>query len=227
MTALLIAPFATLISQFYHKIKTMENEDLETLLALIEEYDDDCTTDSSIDDTESWVAHNAHEPSKPKRSESARIKADRKEIRCLKAKLGIPGRNRSRDRHRLELLELRVEAALLQQRVDDLEEEERRVRPGATASWMAPNDISLADTTNDSLYDAWRDLAKKHKMHRTNAEIENRNLRELYAHQLKLTHMVKKLFRKQSSIEEQLAHHRAASSYAKRQNRSITPHYLG
>ncbi|KAG3050865.1 hypothetical protein PC121_g18155 [Phytophthora cactorum] len=60
-------------------------------------------------------------------SSAARLSADGAEILHIKAKLAIPGRNRSRDLQKQELLELRVEVSRLQERVDELRSSARAV----------------------------------------------------------------------------------------------------
>ncbi|KAG1700975.1 hypothetical protein DVH05_011219 [Phytophthora capsici] len=190
----------------------MEGEDFKTLeaaLALIEEYDDDSSAGSSSDSGDARCADvfqllNQF-PGKEMKTAAPndRVESDKREIERLKAKLSFPGRNRSRDLHRLELLELRVEAAVLQREVDKLEEVHRLARSrvnGLRLGVRSTEETSLAEATDD-LYDTWRNLAKKHKAYRRKAEIENRNLRELYTHQLKTTNTIKKLLRKQSCVK--------------------------
>ncbi|KAF1773481.1 hypothetical protein GQ600_17626 [Phytophthora cactorum] len=60
-------------------------------------------------------------------SSAARLSADGAEILRIKAKLAIPGRNRSQDLQKQELLELRVEVSRLQERVDELRSSARAV----------------------------------------------------------------------------------------------------
>ncbi|KAL3662057.1 hypothetical protein V7S43_012861 [Phytophthora oleae] len=188
----------------------MDSDDFKTLeaaLALIEEYDDISSAESSGDARCADASQLMYQLSRQEKKAVApndRVESDRNEIERLKAKLAIPGRNRSRDLHRLELLELRVEAAVLQRQVDALKEKYRLSRPRAKALRMGirpAEEISPAEATDDQLYDTWRNLAKKRKAFRRNAEIENRNLRELYTRQLRTTNTFMKLFRKQSSIQ--------------------------
>ncbi|KAF4130713.1 hypothetical protein GN958_ATG20167 [Phytophthora infestans] len=57
----------------------------------------------------------------PRLHSSAQVSVDAEEIASVKAKLKVPGKNRSRDLHKMQLLELRVEAAGLQEQVEALQ----------------------------------------------------------------------------------------------------------
>ncbi|KAI9991877.1 hypothetical protein PInf_017253 [Phytophthora infestans] len=121
---------------------------------------------------------------------------DAQEIQRLKENLALPGRNRSRDLQKLELLQLRVDAEALQRQSDELGDHQITPAPSA-------NDIleGYALLGKRMRLDAWKMLAMKHKKHRIEAEAENQNLRELYASQLKTTNTLKKLLAKQASLK--------------------------
>ncbi|KAG2774111.1 hypothetical protein Pcac1_g15098 [Phytophthora cactorum] len=113
-------------------------------------------------------------------SSAARLSADGAEILRIKAKLAIPGRNRSQDLQKQELLELRVEVSRLQERVDELRSSARVVyseKDYTSRAKKVPG--TLTGCAGDVLLDAWRGLAKKQKILGRDAENENEYLREL------------------------------------------------
>ncbi|KAL3670637.1 hypothetical protein V7S43_003829 [Phytophthora oleae] len=90
------------------------------------------------------------------------------------------GRNRSRDLQKLELLQLRVEAAALQENLTKLRH-------------------SSLDRRHDTIaLDVWRCLAKKQKRLRGDAERLNEELRVVYAKQIETMKALKRIFRKQA-----------------------------
>ncbi|KAG3142531.1 hypothetical protein C6341_g19397 [Phytophthora cactorum] len=101
----------------------MDGDELQALEAALD-FLDDCDggvggflSDPSTDDSGSRMPV----------SSAARLSADGAEILHIKAKLAIPGRNRSRDLQKQELLELRVEVSRLQERVDELRSSARAI----------------------------------------------------------------------------------------------------
>ncbi|KAG6615287.1 uncharacterized protein IUM83_15248 [Phytophthora cinnamomi] len=190
----------------------MDGEDFETLeaaLALIDECEDDPRTSSGSDggDPEYEITVDKLLPTlnlseRDNIMRSYRARSDEQEVLRLKAKLAVPGRNRSRDLHRLELLELWVEAAALQQRVDDLEEQSRQAIKASSSS----EELCLPEPTDDKFYYAWKNLARKQKQLRRNAELENQKLRELLACQLKCSTTIKRILRKQTTMKDRLGY---------------------
>ncbi|ETN16830.1 hypothetical protein PPTG_05931 [Phytophthora nicotianae INRA-310] len=140
---------------------------------------------------------------------------DTQEILRLKAKLSVPGRNRSRDLQKLEVLQLRVEAAALLQRVDELKG--KRDTPVIAVATVRGFPVGNSGLIKRVRLDAWQNLAMKHKKLRLEAEAENQSLREQYANQLKTVRMFKKLILKQASLKGKLDYpvqprHRPAST---------------
>ncbi|KAK1935786.1 hypothetical protein P3T76_010480 [Phytophthora citrophthora] len=152
------------------------------------EFFDDCenvtelSSGHSSDDSSSSI-HNVSTAVKPsqngKKCRRRQLSADAQEIARVKAKLSVPGRNRSRDLQKLELLQLRVESVALQEKLNKLRHSSL-TRHHAT--------ISL---------DAWRSLAEKQKRRCRDAEITNEELRMGYAKQIETMKSLKRIFRKQ------------------------------
>ncbi|KAL3662055.1 hypothetical protein V7S43_012860 [Phytophthora oleae] len=110
------------------------------------------------------------------------------EIIRLKAKLAAPGRNRSRDLQKLELLQLRVEAATLQRQVNEMQRQ--RAMQDVTVSHSFGID---SDSANEIRLQAWRRLATKHRKHRRETELNNEGLHQLYSNQLEICRALQKL----------------------------------
>ncbi|KAG4046445.1 hypothetical protein PC123_g18180 [Phytophthora cactorum] len=154
----------------------MDGDELQALEAALD-FLDDCDggvggflSDPSTDDSGSRMPV----------SSAARLSADGAEILHIKAKLAIPGRNRSRDLQKQELLELRVEVSRLQERVDELRSSARAVyseKDYTSRAKKVPG--ALTGCAGEVLLDAWRGLAKKQKRLGRDAENENEYLREL------------------------------------------------
>lgn len=120
--------------------------------------------------------------------------------RRVKAKLAVPGRNRSRDLQKLELLQLRVDAAALQERVRELQcAKEKQVVDHHSLGSLAADNTSLIRRADGMRLDAWQGLAKRQRKLRKDAQSENKYLRELVESQLKTIKTLKRLFRKQTS----------------------------
>ncbi|KAG3068120.1 hypothetical protein PC122_g17076 [Phytophthora cactorum] len=135
----------------------MDGDELQALEAALD-FLDDCDggvggflSDPSTDDSGSRMPV----------SSAARLSADGAEILHIKAKLAIPGRNRSRDLQKQELLELRVEVSRLQERVDELRSSARAVyseKDYTSRAKKVPG--ALTGCAGEVLLDAWRDTGK-------------------------------------------------------------------
>ncbi|KAG1712873.1 hypothetical protein DVH05_000608 [Phytophthora capsici] len=144
---------------------------------------------SSVDDFPIVVVKPSHNGKKCPRRQ---LSADVQEIARVKAKLEVPGRNRSRDLQKLELLQLRVEAAKLQDRVKELKALGRSRVNNSSVSEDAHTNLALQTRLG-----AWQGLTKKQKKLRKEAETENSHLREMIETQLKTIKTLKRLFQKQ------------------------------
>ncbi|KAG6613886.1 uncharacterized protein IUM83_10142 [Phytophthora cinnamomi] len=188
--------------------QTTYNDEIKTLeaaLALIDECGDSSATVFVGGDSSSTSRDLSEIDTTPFNMEvickaDCQESSDEQEIIRLKAKLTVPGRNRSRDLQKLELLQLRVEAIALQQQVDALENRGLLGAEGSRKPCVSPNGSALTKRSSDMLTDAWKNLAKRHRTLRREAELENQNLRELYANQLKTATLLQKLLMKQASI---------------------------
>ncbi|KAG4046444.1 hypothetical protein PC123_g18179 [Phytophthora cactorum] len=90
-------------------------------------------------------------------------------------KAQLPKRNRSRDRQKLELLQLSVEAELLQNRVAYLSKKQQDAdAERGLAAFSVMNPTSWQG--NRLLFDVRKDLANKYRRLRREAEAENRHL---------------------------------------------------
>ncbi|KAG6942902.1 hypothetical protein JG687_00018797, partial [Phytophthora cactorum] len=90
-------------------------------------------------------------------------------------KAQLPKRNRSRDRQKLELLQLSVEAELLQNRVAYLSKKQQDADAERGLAAFSGNRL---------LFDVRKDLANKYRRLRREAEAENRHLCGIYTHQV-------------------------------------------
>ncbi|ETO70472.1 hypothetical protein F444_13046 [Phytophthora nicotianae P1976] len=123
------------------------------------------------------------------------VSAEAEEIVRVKAKLEVPGRNRSRDLQKLELLQLRVEAEALQQRVEELQFLNGDIENPLTA--LITGTSSWSQRSDEIRRGAWQGMAKRQKKLRKEAESENEQLRGLVESQLKTVKTLKRLFYKQ------------------------------
>ncbi|KAG4037143.1 hypothetical protein PC123_g27290, partial [Phytophthora cactorum] len=98
----------------------------------------------------------------------------------------LPKRNLSRDRQRLEILQLRAEAELLQQRVVELEKKQQEYEDAAF-------EMTMLGRRNGLLFDVWKRLANKYQELRREAETENRQLCAIYAHHVATIEMLRRL----------------------------------
>ncbi|KAG3100314.1 hypothetical protein PI125_g14783 [Phytophthora idaei] len=97
-----------------------------------------------------------------------------------------PKRNLSRDRQRLEILQLRAEAELLQQRVVELEKKQQEYEDAAF-------EMTMSGRRNGLLFDRWKRLANKYQELRREAETENRQLCAIYARHVATIEMLRRL----------------------------------
>ncbi|KAG7378357.1 hypothetical protein PHYPSEUDO_010216 [Phytophthora pseudosyringae] len=115
-----------------------------------------------------------------------------------RAKAGCAKRNRSRDRQRVEILQLRAEAEVLQQRVAALNSKQQKLTMvdgegyGNSAVGMTQSAASPRQS-HDLLFNVWKDLANKRRRLRKEAQDRNRQLRELYATQVTTIETLKRL----------------------------------
>ncbi|KAL4163096.1 hypothetical protein KRP22_015208 [Phytophthora ramorum] len=185
-----------------------EFKELEDVLTFFDECDDTITgfaSDHNSDESSSSV-HNVQSCHEKNVADVAlksnhrgnrlrgQVNNDTQEIAQLKSKLAVPGRNRSRDLQKLELLQLRVEAAGLQGQVDELSS------PKENTTRINMFD-SLARRGDDKLLDAWKSMTKKQKTLRLRAEVENENLRNLHTTQLKSIKTLKHLLQKHEATK--------------------------
>ncbi|KAG2995888.1 hypothetical protein PC128_g15055 [Phytophthora cactorum] len=118
-------------------------------------------------------------------------------------KAQLPKRNRSRDRQKLELLQLSVEAELLQNRVAYLTKKQQDAdaeRGVAAFNVMNPT----SGQGNGLFFDVWKDLANKYRRLRREAEMENRHLRGIYTHQVTTLETLKRLLQMQEQVKKTL-----------------------
>ncbi|KAL3670636.1 hypothetical protein V7S43_003828 [Phytophthora oleae] len=185
----------------------MDCEELQALEAALAFFDDcdgitKLSSGHSSDDSSSSVhdvsiADAAVKPShNEKKCRRRQLSADAQEFARVKAKLEVPGRNRSRDLQKLELLQLRVEAATLQDQVEELDQGDNS---GNNFSALLAEDVhtSLIRQATQMRLGAWQGLAKKQKKLRKEAETENVHLRGLIEAQLKTIKTLQRLFQKQ------------------------------
>ncbi|OWY98871.1 hypothetical protein PHMEG_00030247 [Phytophthora megakarya] len=118
-----------------------------------------------------------------------------------------PRRNRFRDRQKLEILQLRAEAEVLAKRASEMRNKQREHNNDNALRMINTNKgtTKLArhyQGPHDSLLvDAWKDLAKRHRMLRKYSENENKNLRDVYRTQLETIEMLKKLLQNQEKMK--------------------------
>ncbi|OWZ00465.1 hypothetical protein PHMEG_00028337 [Phytophthora megakarya] len=114
-------------------------------------------------------------------------------------------RNRSRDRQRLEILQLRAQAEVLEKRVTDMRDKQRE-RENDNTLWIT-NTIKGTPRhyqrhhRDSLLFDALKDLAKRHRKLRKDSEHENKSLRNVYRTQLTTIEMLKKLLQSQEKMK--------------------------
>ncbi|KAJ8552557.1 hypothetical protein ON010_g9988 [Phytophthora cinnamomi] len=159
-------------------VDLMTSEDfkaLEAALAFFDDCDDGFSSDLSSDDKAD--ADN----SRPSPSSATQTSANAKEIARIKTKLAMPGRNRSRDLQKLEILQLREEAAALQVQLDELLSLKVIQHEGESHQMQ----FGLTRSAETMLHDAWKRLANRQKRLRRQAEEENDSLRHLHATQMK------------------------------------------
>ncbi|KAG7380576.1 hypothetical protein PHYPSEUDO_007016 [Phytophthora pseudosyringae] len=132
-----------------------------------------------------------------------------------RAKAGCAKRNRSRDRQRVEILQLRAEAEVLQQRVAALNSKQQKLTMvdgegyGNSAVGMTQSAASPRQS-HDLLFNVWKDLANKRRRLRKEAQDRNRQLRELYATQVTTIETLKRFLMLQEQAKRSI---RFATTY--------------
>ncbi|KAL4165810.1 hypothetical protein KRP22_014520 [Phytophthora ramorum] len=123
------------------------------------------------------------------------------------AKLTKPKRNRSRDRQRVEILQLRAEAEVLQQRVAQMKKHQQEADRedngnGIIASATQIMQMHHGHRQLDAMrFEVWRDLAERCRRLRRESENDNRNLRHLYKSQVATIETLKKMFQMQERVK--------------------------
>ncbi|ETN19913.1 hypothetical protein, variant [Phytophthora nicotianae INRA-310] len=187
----------------------MNTDELNALEATLAFFDtcDDVVTEFSSGHSSDESSHSVHNMSAETITDVAvglltnssnprgHVSAAAEEIVRVKAKLEVPGRNRSRDLQKLELLQLRVEAEALQQRVEELQFLNGDIENPLTA--LITDTSSWSQRSDEIRRGAWQGMAKRQKKLRKEAESENKQLRGLVESQLKTVKTLKRLFYKQ------------------------------
>ncbi|ETL35304.1 hypothetical protein, variant [Phytophthora nicotianae CJ01A1] len=187
----------------------MNTDELNALEATLAFFDtcDDVVTEFSSGHSSDESSHSVHNMSAETITDVAvglltnssnprgHVSAAAEEIVRVKAKLEVPGRNRSRDLQKLELLQLRVEAEALQQRVEELQFLNGDIENPLTA--LITGTSSWSQRSDEIRRGAWQGMAKRQKKLRKEAESENEQLRGLVESQLKTVKTLKRLFYKQ------------------------------
>ncbi|ETO70453.1 hypothetical protein F444_13062 [Phytophthora nicotianae P1976] len=163
------------------------------------DYKGESTYHESVEDDANVVPVQSGLELRSKRKGPHQVSADTQDIAHAKAMLEVPGRNRSRDLQKLEILQLRKEAADLQQQIEDLRYTKGVVMENPLGP-LASITISFHQS-HDARLGGLRVLAKRQKRLRNEAESENQYLRDIVQSQMKNIKMLKRLFQNQISTE--------------------------
>ncbi|ETN19948.1 hypothetical protein PPTG_03057 [Phytophthora nicotianae INRA-310] len=109
-------------------------------------------------------------------------------------------RNVSRDRQKLEILRLRAEAELLQNRIADMKKIQEAAEKECVNATSHVVD-STSEQPNDLLFGVWKGLAKKSRRLRREADAENRYLCGLYNDQMTTIETLRRLLQMQEQVK--------------------------
>ncbi|ETO70465.1 hypothetical protein F444_13052 [Phytophthora nicotianae P1976] len=191
-----------------------ECEALQAALAFIDEYGNDLFSDeygndlfsdeSSSSSRESHTTkHNSNNVTRHSKqiNRNSRNTAGTTSLPRPRTKQQLPRRNRSRDRQRLEILQLRTEAQVLQNRIADMKRKQQVAdAEDAIVDVMNPT----FDQDNGLLFGVWKDLAKKYRRLRKESEAENQHLCGVYTHQVATIETLRRLLQTQEQVKRTL-----------------------
>ncbi|ETP39698.1 hypothetical protein, variant [Phytophthora nicotianae P10297] len=182
-----------------------ECETLQAALAFIDEYGNDLFSDeSSSSSRESHTTkHNSNNVTRHSKQTNriSRNTAGTTSLPRPRTKQQLPRRNRSRDRQRLEILQLRAEAQVLQNRIADMKRKQQAAdAEDAILDVMNPT----FDQDNGLLFGVWKDLAKKYRRLRKESEAENQHLCGVYTHQVATIETLRRLLQTQEQVKRTL-----------------------
>ncbi|GMF13169.1 unnamed protein product [Phytophthora lilii] len=141
---------------------------LEAALAFIDEYDHEMNEFSS--------GHSSDDSSSSAYGAQVVVRS--------KSKGSSAKRNCSRDRQRLELLQLRAEADVLQIRLEKLQRAQEHIYDEAGIAIPGTHNLENDEQLSaDARCETWKNIAQRQRKRRKNAVTQNQLLHKLYARQ--------------------------------------------
>ncbi|ETP39693.1 hypothetical protein F442_12865 [Phytophthora nicotianae P10297] len=175
------------------------HETLQAALAFIDECgdvlfsDENSSSPGEFDSTNVTWNNNTLNSNVPNQSTTNTISHSRPRAQLSK-------RNVSRDRQKLEILRLRAEAELLQNRIADMKKRQEATEKECVNATFHVVD-STSEQPNDLLFGVWKGLAKKSRRLRREADAENQYLCGLYNDQMTTIETLRRLLQMQEQVK--------------------------